>query len=171
MDPEPLNAGDTSALAKAYSKVPANNANIASTVLPTDFARYYVGSHSVGQVSSALFREGVDGSTNPPTVTREVMLEGVLNMQLTYAVDTDGDGVADMYVPANLVETKNPSTGWNGVVAVRIGLLVQYPSQIGFKQTGNQSFTVNEQDVAIAGVNDAFIRRVYETTISLGNDL
>ncbi|MEM7303994.1 MAG: PilW family protein [Pseudomonadota bacterium] len=81
---------------------------------------YYI-SESVSGDGNSLFREYTYVVTDNTIKTeREEMLQGVENMQILYGLDEDGDGVANRYVRADIVQGAN---AWSDVVTVRVGLL------------------------------------------------
>lgn len=75
---------------------------------------YYIGTGATGE--PALFRrtypQGGAGVT-------EELVDGVETMQILYGEDTDGNRIADVYRPANVVGD------WARVVSVKIGLLLR----------------------------------------------
>lgn len=106
------------------------------------------------------------------------LVEGVLNMQVLYGVDSDLDRVADRYVNATNV------TNWTQVVSVRIGLLMMNrennvtTAALSFDNvTTNPSFELFNQDTdAVAEVfgatNTAADRKLYKvftTTVTFRN--
>jgi hypothetical protein len=94
-----------------------------------------------------------------------VLIEGVENMQITYAedVDEDDNGTVDRYSRADQV------VSWDNVKAVKIALLVRSESQSAVDTTtGSQTYQVNDQQV-IPGTTDRYARRVFSTQITLDN--
>jgi type IV pilus assembly protein PilW len=95
--------------------------------------------------------------TNGTGATPEVIMDNIENMQITYGVDTGGDGSIDAYQSASgLVPTS--------VTAVRVSLLVRGPnSQIA---TGNQTITYGGSTVVNS---DRHLRQVYTSTFTVRN--
>lgn len=93
---------------------------------------YFIGAGgTAGAQVPALYRAVFDESG---VAQAEELVEGVENMQVTYGVDTNQDGVADSYFPAMAVPN------WTNVRTVRIGLLlatsyVSGPSEAGVDTT------------------------------------
>ena len=116
----------------------------------------------------SLFRRTYLGGAVPAIVNIE-LIEGVEDMQITYGVDTVGDGLPNAYIPANGISgVVNLTTipGWQNVVAVRIGLMFSSPQQTG-----------TDVDVLVRNVNgnnftppgDRKRRRVFSMTIDIRN--
>lgn len=92
----------------------------------------------------------------------EELVEGIEQMQITYGVDTTGDGSADEYRAADTVGN------WNNVVSVRISLLA-VSLQDNLTVDGPQGYFFNGQQVAPEEVGDRRLRRVFSRTIALRN--
>jgi len=92
-----------------------------------------------------------DNGTGAPVV----VMDNIEDMQITYGVDTNGDGAIDAYQSWTGV---NPAQ----VTAVRISLLVRGPT-LG-SATGSQTFTYNGASVT---KSDRFLRQVYNSTFAL----
>ena len=90
------------------------------------------------------------------------LIEGMENMQILYGEDSNSDGWANYYVPANNV------INWEKVVSIRISLLVV--TLDNFLTTQPMPFTFNGITTTPA-VTDRKIRRVFTTTIALRNRL
>ena len=88
------------------------------------------------------------------------LIEGIQNMQVLYGVDSDGDGSANKYVPANNVANMLQ------VVSVRISLLVATLDD--YLTTQPMVYTYNGVTTT---PTDHKIRRVFNTTIALRNHL
>ena len=102
-----------------------------------DSTSYFVANNVAGQPS--LFRSRPRGATG--VITREELVEGVQDLQLTYAVDTsvpadgqadfvDPDGDGDPYLTAVQVDSAavpgaNTSQRWARVVSARISTLIR----------------------------------------------
>jgi type IV pilus assembly protein PilW len=93
------------------------------------------------------------------------LVEDVEDIDIVYGVDTDGDGVVDVYRRADAV------ADWNQVVSARISLLVVGPEN---------NVTTNAQTYAFRDTDgdglpdtqtapDRRLRQVFSTTISLRN--
>jgi type IV pilus assembly protein PilW len=100
------------------------------------------------------------------TALAEELVEGVENMQVTYGVDTNGDGRADNYQTAALV------ADWNTVQTVRIGLLLA-TSYSTTSQTEQRQDTTPFYDIGgmaqIAVQPDNRRRRVVVETVKIRN--
>lgn len=123
-----------------------------ATVFTTNQTTYTIAMGSEGH--PALFRNGLE------------FLDGVEDMQILYGEDLDpagtfGNGVADYYVPANLV------ADMNNVVSVRVAIVTR---------SYDDNLTSNaNQNYSVLGVNrvapDERLRQVYTTTINVRNRL
>lgn len=143
-------------------------------VAEVSFSRYYIGNYinPDGVSIPSLFREFYDPVSNDVLrnspgangeLNSQVLIEGVENMQITYAEDTNGNGSINTYVPANNVNN------WFNVRAVKISLLVRSETQSSVDATtGTSNYQVNDQ-LIVPGTTDRFIRKVYTTQITLDN--
>lgn len=105
---------------------------------------------------------------NDPGTERE-LIEGVEDMQISYGIDTDVDGVANQYVPPATIwadcNTNNNATCWRQVASVRIALLLA---------TVDDHVTTKPQTYSFNGVNgitatDYRLRREFLGIIALRN--
>ena len=88
--------------------------------------------------------------------------EGVEDMHLEFGIDTDADGVANLY-------KTDPSTAeMESAAAVRIHLLLRTARQDAF-HTSTKSFVLGDEIIAAA--TDGYLRTVYSTTIALRNSI
>jgi len=100
--------------------------------------------------------------------TPQTLVENVDNLQALYGIDSDDDGIANLYVTATEVEDGAISAGtpdWPQVVSLRLALLVASESNTSSPQ--NQSFTL--LDAPAINKNDGRMYRVFSTTIPLRN--
>lgn len=143
------------------------------------FTRYYIGNFTApdGTVIPSLYREFYDPVSD--TVLRnspvgagfdgQVLIEGVEDMQITYAENVNGDaqGAIDRYSRADQI------TDWANVKAVKISILVRSETPISVDATtATQTYVVNGQDfrpIDRNGQDDRFMRKVYTTQINLDN--
>ncbi len=113
---------------------------------------YFVASGADGQPS--LFRQELDG--DPLEI-----VEGVENLQITYGVDTDGDGRLDDYLEADAVDGD-----WAQVLSVRVDYVVASPGD---------NITTEPQTYALAGESitapDRRLRQVSSITVAVRNRL
>lgn len=153
------------ALAAAYD----NNAVVSRVT----FVRYYVG---VKNGEPALWREINDGGN----VNEIMLLPGVENLQITYGVDANADGVADNFLPAGAAGLQT-ADDWSKVIGVRIGIVARSQAANTLEQdtiartvnSTNMKLDANGMLVDAAGAaaaaNDNRRRRIMETTIMLRN--
>lgn len=128
---------------------------------------------------TATYSIALDGTNNSiPTLYRSIngaaaqpLVEGVENMQILYGEDTDmtfpatpanappqGDGSANRYLPANLVDMRR-------VVSVRIGLIL-LTAENNLATTPQTYIDLNGNSVTAP---DRRLRRVFSGTIQLRN--
>ena len=110
---------------------------------------------------------GLVGGVDQPA---QSLVEGIVNLQAEYGVDTDADGIANSYVNSAGVQAGTASGGggpdWNNVVSVRVAVLVQgQPNVLDQAQV----ITYNILGVSFVAPNDRTPRRVFTTTIPLRN--
>lgn len=117
---------------------------------------YYVGT-STTTGASTLMRVRYDTGT---AATPEDLVDGILDMQILYGVDTGGDRQIDDYVNAASV------TNWSNVLALRVNLLVANP--IGHLSTDAQKVYYNGAYRTMAANQMA---EVFGSTIALRNNL
>lgn len=91
---------------------------------------------------------------------KEEILEGVESLQILYGQDTDGDKVANYYMPANSI------SDWGNVISLRISLLMI--SRGKNLVLGNPNVILNNHPITIED-NDHHLRKVFTTTIALRN--
>jgi type IV pilus assembly protein PilW len=118
-------------------------------------AGYYTNAASMAAYfvdNGVLFeRIGAGGTANP-------LIEGVENMQILYGEDTDGDGSANYYVPADEI------VNMDRVVAVRVSLLVR---SLEDNLTAEPvPYTYNG---ATTTPTDRRLRRVFTSTFAMRN--
>ncbi len=132
---------------------------IGATVLEVEDTRYFIANNDRSEPS--LYR-----SVN--SAAAEELLEGVEDMQIFYGEDLDGDGVANRYVTADVInapcaDSSNPSC-WLRATSVRISLLLR---------TLEDNITLTPQTYIYNGAtvtaSDRRLRRVFTTVVSLRN--
>ena len=103
----------------------------------------------------------MEGLVNDLMSTR-CLVEGVENLQIELGLDTDGDGTANRYAGAPLAEEVALA------VSVRVSLLLRSTQSLaGYRD--DKDYQVGP--VSIAAPRDAFLRRVFATTVQLRNVL
>ncbi len=88
-------------------------------------AAYYIGYDSAS-AAPALKRSGF--ATNAARVYTETLIEGIENMRLRYAIDTDSDGQPDHHLSASELHAGNASDSrinWSNVIQVQLWLLTR----------------------------------------------
>ncbi|MBN8430347.1 PilW family protein [Microbulbifer salipaludis] len=88
------------------------------------------------------------------------LLEGVQDMQLTYGVDSNSDGVPENYVDAGDLSSAD---AWADVVSVRVALLVQSSEDNVLAEP--QPYTFN--GVTVNDPGDRRLRQTFESTVAV----
>ncbi|WP_227718132.1 PilW family protein [Microbulbifer sp. Q7] len=88
------------------------------------------------------------------------LLEGVQDMQLTYGVDSNSDGVPENYVDAGSLSSAD---AWAEVVSVRVALLVQSGEDNVLAEP--QPYTFN--GVTVNDPGDRRLRQTFESTVAV----
>ncbi len=101
--------------------------------------------------------------------TSEALVENVEDMDVTFGVDTNGDGSADAYQNSDTVTAGN---NWPNVVSVRVALLVRSPDNGSVVQPQSVYFraTSGAPDI-VPAASDRYLRQTFNTTIALRNRL
>ncbi|TPQ28156.1 hypothetical protein C2U68_05985 [Methylomonas koyamae] len=120
----------------------------------------------------SLYRQVLSTSGGAPTNTAEELIEGVQDMQISYAVDTGTDGAVDAYVTATNV------TDWSKVLGIRVSLLMVSRQDEQGLTSSPQQYAIDtnaDGDVADTGEtvtpSDYLLRKVFTTTIAIKNRL
>jgi type IV pilus assembly protein PilW len=87
-----------------------------------------------------------------------VVMDNIDDMQITYGVDTNGDGAIDSYQTATGLTASQ-------VAAVRVSLLVRGPSG-NIAATNTQTYAYNGASVT---ATDGVLRQVYTSTFTVRN--
>lgn len=128
---------------------------------------YFIANSSLNNGTRSLWSLALEGSTSGSAAARELLV-GVSDMQIYYGLDTDGDGSADRFVTANVVESGG---NWSKVISVRISLLVA--STRTKIATGKQSYafqtTAGSTTESTVSPADGVLRRVFSETVVARN--
>ncbi len=125
---------------------------------------YYVGDSEVIPGMPALKRQVLVVGSTPATVSQEIAL-GVIDMQLLYGVDADGDGSAEMFRAAD-----NMDADGNGVTNdIDWGLVSSVSISLVFRSQ-NPVLPQNKAETIVGkSYNDKYLRQVVTTTIKIRN--
>lgn len=99
--------------------------------------------------------------------TPRTLLTQVETFQVSYGLDTNNDGVANRYVPAN--ELTADGSGSADVVAVRVGLVLASAANVLDQPRNYGADELALLDTAGYTRNDRRLRRVFVQTIALPN--
>jgi type IV pilus assembly protein PilW len=121
-----------------------------------------------GQMVTNTFRIGVGANGRNALICNNAeIVPDVLNMQIMFGEDTNGDLVADRYI------TPDPVTlagNVNNVVSVRVAPLFETPTQSSKALADDTVYDMLGNNVEKIGpINDRRIRRLVVTTINLRN--
>lgn len=122
--------------------------------------RYYIGTGANGRPSLFRRQVGVNAAASTPLE----LAPGIVNMQITYGRDNNGDDTPDVYESADLLGTA--ANNWRSVKTVHVELVATTEKQynVGIE---------NGYVLAGATINPADDRlyRVFSTTIQIRNQL
>lgn len=126
-------------------------------------ASYYIGTNSAGE--PALYRDKLSNNAATLNSTREELIEGVENMQITYGVDAaDPIDKVDGYWTATQV-----TAGTNGTLTMPVGSASDY-----WKRVLSVRITltlVSQQDQKVGTTGDKLLRKEFTNTIAIRNRL
>ncbi len=109
---------------------------------------------------------GLVGGVDQPA---QPLVDGIVNLQAEYGVDTDADGIANTYANSAVVQAGTiggAGPDWNNVVSMRVAVLVEgEPNTLD--QAQSITYSLLGQPVTPAA--DRTPRRVFTTTIPLRN--
>lgn len=116
---------------------------------------YYIAPSQDGQQSALFRRELVP--TGPPN--RVELVQGIEDMRLVYAEDTDANGVPDIYRAPGSV------ANWTDVIGVRVGVLARTPTVTA----GQDQNAYELAGITVPAKNDNFRRHAFNATIQFRN--
>ncbi len=101
---------------------------------------------------------------NGLTVTDQVLVEGVEQLQVEYGIDSDGDGTANTYSAAGT------STDWNQVISARYSFLVRSQQQdAGHSDTRTYNLSADTNSFDPAAADEKYYRKLITQTVQLKN--
>ena len=90
--------------------------------------RYFVRGYYVASCNACTPSDGIPTLKRIEIIDNAVrvvsLAEGVINMQVEYAFDTNGDGSPEQYLTSTTADT-TPTSFWSNVVAVRLHMLMR----------------------------------------------
>ena len=89
------------------------------------------------------------------------LIPGIERLEILYGEDTDGDLLADRYVPAS-----QAGINWTRITSASISVLVRSVEEYGAAQTSRQFAMLGTN---VGPFNDRFMRAMFSTTASLRN--
>lgn len=125
---------------------------------PVASTAYYI---RAGAQGPALYRRRGGESVSGNRLAAEALVEGVERIRWLYGQDSDGDGLADWYRPAEAIGLF--SDRWLQVTSVRIELLARSLQEVADRP---QAYFFAGQQVQ---PSDRFVRRVFMATVELRN--
>jgi type IV pilus assembly protein PilW len=142
------------------------NFSLGATIGSMQTSAFYVAAGADGTPS--LWRTTLINGGN----TAEELVSGIENLQVVYGLDTNNDGNADQYVPADLIPA-DPATGfpnWRDIVSVRIGIMARtYNTDGTATEELNDTTVYNVAGTTITPNPDRQRRRVFNLAIKLRN--
>lgn len=140
---------------------------IGAQVDPVDVTVFYVGIGADGD--GALFKyDGNGGVLGGPFATNEELVPDVENMQILYGVATSSNQSAAQYVTADKVAADSFTTDFNGVISVKVSLLVASPPSTVPKGSVGPAPSLLGTTWTLSSA-DSRMRKVYEQTMYLRN--
>lgn len=128
---------------------------------------YFIANSSLNNGTRSLWSLALEGNTGGSASARELLV-GVSDMQINYGLDMNGDGSADQYVTANIVESGG---NWGKVIAVRVSLLVA--STRTNVATGKQSYAFQTSSgsttESTVTPGDGVLRQAFSETVVARN--
>lgn len=125
---------------------------------------YYIGESDVIPGMSALKRQALKVNGSPATIMEEVAL-GVVDMQVLYGTDINGNGAVDIFRTAAQMDIDSNGVinylDWEKVMSLKIELVFQSQAPV----------LPESRSVTLAGktYNDRFMRQLVNTTIKIRN--
>ncbi len=120
---------------------------------------YFIGTSAADDTQPALYRVTYSGMTGDEVEVRtDEIAMGVEDMQLLYGIDTEGDGLANVYVSAD--EIDSTADEWKQVVSVRVTLLLR-----GFGDTREGDGDVQYVAYPFAGESDDYKGQTYNDRV------
>lgn len=111
----------------------------------------------------SLCRKMLVGGASPQW-SDECIAEGVQDLQLSFAIDNDSDGLPDRYLTAPTAAELQKA------VSVRIEVLMRSRKPVpGYLDLKSYAIGDKQGQSAIAAANDGYFRKVYSTTVALRN--
>lgn len=92
----------------------------------------------------------------------EEVVPGIEDMQVTYGVDSDANGIPDHYYNANGVVT---NANWDSVISVRLDMLARSETTV-LPQAESRTFTLGGVSTTY---NDRYLRQLVTTTVRIRN--
>jgi type IV pilus assembly protein PilW len=132
--------------------------------------RYFVRGYYVASCNSCAPSDGIPTLKRVEIIDNAVRIvslaEGVINMQLEYAFDTNGDGSPEQYLTSTTPDT-TPTSLWSNVVAVRLHMLMR-STEGGRTTTSPGTYDLGPLHTAET-CPDGFKCRLVTTTMRLNN--
>ena len=131
--------------------------DVGAKIIKFKSSTYFIATRTLDGVPVLMRQDNTD-----PAVE---LIEGVEDLQIRYGVDTDSDGVPNIYLKAGDAGLST-ATDWTKVRAVRIGLLMR--TLIGKEEyTNSETYLVLDKSITAPG--DRHHRRVFNFTLQLRN--
>ena len=124
---------------------------------------YYVGPGPTGNPS--LFRKELQGADGGGKIFKsQELVEGVVRLKVLFGIDTDGDEVANQFVPAKDVAPADTAK----IFAVRLAMLVRTPDRVD-SQPEVAKLDLLGTTYSPTGDDRFYRHRVFNSTIQLRN--
>lgn len=125
---------------------------------------YYIGPGPTGKPS--LFRKELQGAEKKgeKLLKSQELVEGVVRLKVLFGIDTDGDQVANKFVPAKDVASADADK----IFAVRLAMLVRTPDRVD-SQPEVANLDLLGTTYSPAGDDRFYRHRVFNSTIQVRN--
>ncbi len=178
------NSGNASTFqTEGNNESPGNTAAGMSQSYNSNFTAHVLRSHTYFIRDNADRLPSLYRRVLSPKPTVEELVEGIIEMQVSYGLDKDGDRLADEYVKAGTNNLTASGTGdWNKVVSARISVIAispetnvldepqkfVFPAIIGINRDDDYATYGNDGTVTIKNNR---VAQVYTATVAIRNRL
>ncbi len=121
---------------------------------------YYIGESDIIAGMPALKRRALSVDGGEATTIVEELALGVEDLEVSYGVDIDADGVANRFIDADDV------VDWAEIVSMRISAVFRSAAEV---YTENQNVVVNLDGTNVTLSDDKYLRQIVSTSVRLRN--
>lgn len=133
--------------------------------------RYFIRAYYLASCNECAPSDGIPTLKRVEIIDNAVrvvsLAEGVINMQMEYAFDTNGDGSAEVFLTSTTPDT-TPTSLWSNVVAVRFHMLMRSTEGPATAQTSPGTYDLGPGHTA-ERCPEGFKCRLVSTTMRMNN--